>query len=70
MKKEQLTAKTKLQFTRKAVAKLNRTEADTANAMTTTTAITIALATLTQRCCGGEDSSRPVPSLCGGAAIA
>jgi hypothetical protein len=66
MKKDQTTGKTRLQFTRKAVAKLGRTEEGGANALTTT--VTIALATLTQRCCGGEDSSRPMPSFCGGGA--
>lgn len=57
MKKEQLANRTKLQFTRKAVAQLGRVEANGANLgipyLTT-------LVTLTQRCCGGEDSSRPV----------
>lgn len=57
MKKEQIANRTKLQFTRKAVAKLGRTEAGEANLgfpyLTT-------LVTLTQRCCGGEDSSRPI----------
>jgi hypothetical protein len=60
MKKEQIANRTKLQFTRKAVAKLGKVEAGGANLVfpyfTT-------LATLTQRCCGGEDSSRPVTML-------
>lgn len=57
MKKEQIANRTKLQFTRKAVAKLGRVEANGANLgfpyLTT-------LVTLTQQCCGGEDSSRPI----------
>jgi hypothetical protein len=64
MKQDQTTGKTRLQFTRKAVAKLGKTSEGAANLLP----ITITLATLTQRCCGGEDSSRPVPSFCGGGA--
>lgn len=67
MKKDQTTGRTKLQFTRKAVAKLGRSNEGGANGLPI---ITITLATLTQRCCGGEDSSRPVPSFCGGASVA
>lgn len=67
MKKDQTTGRTKLQFTRKAVAKLGKSNEGGANAIPT---LTLTLATLTQRCCGGEDSSRPVPSFCGGVSAA
>jgi hypothetical protein len=60
MKKEQIANRTKLQFTRKAVAKLGKVEAGGANLGFP---YIISLATLTQRCCGGEDSSRPVTML-------
>lgn len=62
MKKDQTTGKTRLQFTRKAVARLGKSSEGGANALPTLTT----LVTLTQRCCGGEDSSQPVPSFCGG----
>jgi len=58
MKKEQTVNKTKLQFTRKAVARLGNTD-NGAQAYITAT-VTVTLITLTQRCCAGEDSSRSV----------
>jgi hypothetical protein len=60
MKKEQIISRGKLQFSRKAVAQLGRVE--NGAAYITGYSVFCTLVTLTQRCCGGEDSSAPWPT--------